>query len=123
MILYTQCCPMSVFCLCHLVTGSIQFQVVPPANIWDGALCDKRYFWCCILLGKGIAQTVSSYEFLVFCVSLLLSRSCSRLFQVVLAHFRLFQLVQGGSSTFQVVPARFRWFQHVSCFSLYAAIL
>ena len=39
---------------------------------------DNNYYQCCILLENGVGRTVSSYEFLVFCTSLLLSLSCYR---------------------------------------------
>ena len=70
MVLHTQYCPMSVF---HHQTS--------------GALCDNNYPHCCILLGNCVARTVSSYEFLDFCVSSLLNPS----------QFRWFQLVPDGS--------------------------
>ena len=88
------------------ITGLIPRQVVSPANIWDGALCDNSYCLHCIPLGNGITHIVSSYEFHVFCVSSL-SSSC---FRWLPACSRWFQLVPDGSSSFQMVP----------CFSMYA---
>ena len=109
MILYTQYYPVSVF-FCHLVTGSIPFQVVPPASMQDAAFCENSYYYFCVLLGNAIARTVSSYEFLVFCVNSLLSLSRSRWFHLVL----------GSSNSFQVVPGSSYLFQLVPCFSMYA---
>ena len=48
----------------------------------------------CVLLDNYVASTVSSYEVLVFCASLLLNQSC----------YKWFQLFPGGSSSFQEVP-------------------
>ena len=93
-ILYTQYCLMSVFICFQLITGSIPFLAIPPGNIWDAALCENNYCQSCILLDNGVGSAVSSYEFLVFCVSSLLSPS----------HYRMFQLVPGSSRPFQLVP-------------------
>ena len=90
--------------LFQLITGSIPFLVIAPANIWVAALCENNYCQSCILLDNGVASTVSSYEFLVFCVSSLLSPSHCRRFQLVPGSSRLFQLVPDGSSLFQLVP-------------------
>ena len=56
-----------------------------------------------VALADNIAHTVSTYEFIVFCVSSLWS-----------------DLVSVGSSFFQVVPTCSRWFQFVLHFSMHA---
>ena len=66
-----------------------------PVNLCDGVLCDNSYCWHCILISNDITHIVSSYEFLVFCISSLL----------VPSRVRWFQLIPGSSSSFQVVPA------------------
>ena len=80
---------MSLLCL---FTGSIPFLVISAESIWDGALCDNNYCKFCNLLGNVVARTVSSYEFLVFCLSSLLSPCCHR----------WFHLVPGSSSSFLI---------------------
>ena len=52
------------FALCPFVTGSISFQVIRPANIWDSALFNNSYDF---LLYTQFPPT----EFLEFWVSLL----------------------------------------------------
>ena len=54
-------------------------------------------------MGNANARIVSSYEFLVSCVKLLLSLSRSRWFQFVPGISSLFQLVPGSSNSFQLV--------------------
>ena len=111
-ILRTKYCPMSVF-VCQLATAFISFQVISPANICeDGALgnnaiANVMFYWAMVL------HAVSSCEFLVYCVSSLLSPSCgSTLFQTVPGGSSSFQLVsahsRGGSSSVQLVPAHSR---------------
>ena len=101
--------------MCQLVTVSIPFQLVSPANILNGAFCGNGYCWCCVLLGNAYVCTVSSYEFLVFLCQFVAESRC-----------RWFHLVPGGFNSFQVLPACSNWFQVVNsfqlnpCFSMYA---
>ena len=104
MVLYTHYCPMSVFFISQLVTGSIPFQVVPHANIWDAALCDNGLYYC-ILLAMILHAQFLPMNFLVI-VSVLCRvhfvPDYSNLFRVVPAHSRSFQLVSGGSMRFRL---------------------
>ena len=94
---YTQYCPMSVFIYSSSLLAPFRFrwfhlQTSEMVLLMTITIADVVFYWVIVL------QTVSSYEFVVFCVSLLLTPS----------HYRWFHLVPGSYSSFQVVPARSR---------------
>ena len=77
------------------------------------AIAEVVLYWAILLHAQFLPRNF------FICVSLLLSPSSSRSFQVNPACSRWFQLVPSGCSLFQVVRADSRWFQLVPCFSNY----
>ena len=98
---------MTVFFVCQRFTGSIPFQVVPYLQTTEMVLFVTIAIADVVF--HRVLHTVSSYDFLVFCVSSLLSPSRSN----------RFQLVPGSSSLFQVVSVLSIWFKLVLACSLF----
>ena len=118
MILYTQYCPMSVFICVSLLLVPFHFrwfhlQTSEMVFFTTIAIAEVVLYWAILLHAQFLPRNF------FICVSLLLSPSSSRSFQVNPACSRWFQLVPSGCSLFQVVRADSRWFQLVPCFSNY----
>ena len=127
MILYTQYCPMGVFfCVSQLLvpfsSSCFHLQISEMVLFVTTAIA---FYWAMV-----IASSVSTMNFLFFCVSSLLSLSRYRWFNLVLgssssflivpARFKQFQLLPGGSRQFQLVPDCSSLSQLIPRFSMYA---
>ena len=114
MILYRQYSPMSVF----FVSASYWFHSIPGGNTY------KRLRWCSfwqqlLLILYSIGQLYCRhslfYEFLVFCISLLLSSSHSKWFHLVPGGSNSSRMIPASSSSLQVVPVCSNLFLILEC--------
>ena len=127
--------------LCRLITLYIQYYLMSVficVSLLPVLFCSRWFHQqlseVVLFVAIFIANVIFYWEmvlhtlflpvnFLFFCVSSLLSSSCYRWFQVVIACSRQFQLIPGSYSLFQVVSVHSRWLQLVPAHSSYFLVL